>query len=60
MPDYRDPDKRPSGRPTLPPRSPLGRPARPLRAMVFWIVLVLVLLIWWTMSRGKDEDAAAA
>ena len=23
-------------------------------------VLVLVLLIWWTMSRGKDQDAAAA
>ena len=23
-------------------------------------VLVLVLLIWWTMSRGKDEDTAAA
>ncbi len=22
-------------------------------------VLVLVLLVWWTMSRGKDEDAAA-
>jgi hypothetical protein len=23
-------------------------------------VLVLVLLIWWTMSRGKDQDVAAA
>ena len=23
-------------------------------------VLVLVLLIWWTMSKGKDQDAAAA
>lgn len=23
-------------------------------------VLVMVLLIWWTISRGKDQDAAAA
>ncbi len=57
MPDYRDPDKRPSGRPTLPPRPPLGRPTRPLRAMVFWIVLVLVLLVAFQMfEMGKEPQ----
>jgi cell division protease FtsH len=35
----------------------LGRPARPLRAMVFWIVLVLVLLVAFQMfEMGKEPQ----
>jgi cell division protease FtsH len=41
----------------MPTRPPLGRPTRPLRAMVFWIVLVLVLLVAFQMfEMGKEPQ----
>jgi len=48
----RDPNRR-----NQEPRSPLPRPGRPLRAMVFWVILVLVLLIAFQMfEMGKTPE----
>ncbi len=53
MSDYRDPDKR-SGRTPLSPKTSLGRPNRPLKAMIFWVMLVILLLIAFQMfEMGK-------
>jgi cell division protease FtsH len=54
MSDYRDPDKRTGGRTPLSPKTPLGRPNRPLKAMIFWVMLVILLLIAFQMfEMGK-------
>jgi len=54
MSDYRDPDKRAGGRTPLSPKTSLGRPNRPLKAMIFWVMLVILLLIAFQMfEMGK-------
>ena len=57
MSDYRDPSKRPGGsRPGQKPNLG-GKPTKPLKAMVFWVILVLVLLIAFQMfEMGKTPE----
>ena len=51
-------DKRPPGQRGFPPRLPgAGKPGKPLRAMIFWVILVLVLLIAFQMfEMGKTPE----
>jgi cell division protease FtsH len=59
MSDYRDPGKRPGEGPRPPGQRPpgLGKPNKPLKAMVFWVILVLVLLIAFQMfEMGKTPE----
>ncbi len=58
MSDFRDPSKRPGDghRPGLRPPG-IGKPNKPLKAMVFWVILVLVLLIAFQMfEMGKTPE----
>ncbi len=44
-------------RPGLPQRPALGKSGKPLRAMIFWVILVLVLLIAFQMfEMGKPTE----
>ncbi len=55
MNDQRDPDKRFTRPPNQ--KQPAGKPNRPLKAMVFWVILVLVLLIAFQMfEMGKTPQ----
>jgi cell division protease FtsH len=54
MADNRD---NPRKKPGLPPKPGLGRPGKPIKAMVFWVILVLVLLIAFQMfEMGKTPE----
>ncbi len=47
----------PRKKPGMPSKSGLGKPGRPIRAMVFWVILVLVLLIAFQMfEMGKTPQ----
>jgi len=57
MADHRDSDRRSGGRPPLNPKAPLGRPNRPLKAMVFWVMLVILLMIAFQIfEMGKTPQ----
>jgi cell division protease FtsH len=44
-------------RPGLPQKPGLGKPSKPVKAMVFWVILVLVLLIAFQMfEMGKTPE----
>jgi cell division protease FtsH len=46
-------ERKPSG----PPKPSLGKPPKPVKAMVFWVILVLVLLIAFQMfEMGKTPE----
>jgi hypothetical protein len=52
-PNNRDPRKPSSGG----QRPSLGKPPKPIKAMVFWVILVLVLLIAFQMFElGKTRE----
>ncbi|MEJ2721506.1 MAG: ATP-dependent metallopeptidase FtsH/Yme1/Tma family protein, partial [bacterium] len=54
MADRRD---NPRNRPGIPQKPGLGKPGKPLRAMIFWVILVLVLLIAFQMfEMGKTPE----
>ncbi len=41
----------------MPQRPSIGKPGKPLRAMIFWVILVLVLLIAFQMfEMGKTPE----
>jgi len=54
MPDY---GEGPRKRPTIPKKPGMGKPGKPFRAMIFWVILVLVLLIAFQMiEMGKTPQ----
>ena len=58
MSDYRDSKKRPNGQgPQKPGGGTFGRSGRPLKAMIFWVIIVLVLLVAYQMfEMGKTPE----
>ncbi|MFH1756245.1 MAG: ATP-dependent zinc metalloprotease FtsH [Candidatus Latescibacterota bacterium] len=54
MPEYGEGPKK---RPNLTKKTGIGKPGKPFRAMIFWVVLVLVLLIAFQMfEMGKTPE----
>jgi len=58
MSDFRDPNKRPGSQgPQKPAGGGFGRSGRPLKAMIFWVIIVLVLLVAYQMfEMGKTPE----
>ena len=49
--------QRPRKKPLMPPKPSISKPGKPLKAMVFWVILVLILLIAFQMfESGKKRE----